>query len=113
MKTPAQYLHQLSEFHLDDANTAESLETLHTQLREIETSLNRDLHALHSQFQGRVSSMHIPTPRKQRGKEKAEEEQRTLDVEKDRLSPYEDVKTRIEALLAQVDEKRSQLEKTG
>lgn len=113
MKTPAQYLHQLSDFNLESASSAEALETQHTRLKELEASLNRDLHALHSQFQGRVSSLHIPTPRKHSGKEKAEEEQRALDEQKGKLAPYEEIKAKIEALLAQVDEKRSQLEKAG
>ncbi len=113
MKTPAQYAHEISSLNLDEITSAEALEAFHTRLREVEASLNRDLHALHAQYQGRVSSMHIPTARHHSGKEKAEEEHRTMDEQTSKLAPYEDVKAKIEALMAQVDEKRAQLEKAG
>jgi hypothetical protein len=113
MKTPTQYQHQLAEIHIEDASSQEALEALTTQLKEIEASLIRDLHALQMQYQGRVSSMHIPTPRKHPNKERVEDEQRTLEERQGKLAPYEDLKLKVQGLLAQATEKRESLEKAG
>ena len=108
MKTPAQYQHQISALNFEAASSREQLEDLHTQLRELIASLNRDLHALQSQYQGRVASIHIPTPHQQHsGKERSEEEQRALEGRQEKVAPYEDLKVKAEALMAQLDEKRA------
>ncbi len=121
MKTPAQYQHQIAEFDVEKikvegATPAEIqagldlAQAMHDQLREIERSLNLDLHALRSQFQGKEASINLMNQRRMSGKRRAEEEQRLQEVEQGKLAPYEEVKKALEALLAGLEEKRSQLE---
>jgi hypothetical protein len=113
MKTPAQYQHQIAAIDLEAASSKEELEAIHTQLRELIASLNRDLHALQSQYQGRFASVHIPTPQKHSGREKAEEEQQALEGRNEKMGPYEDARVKADALMAKLDEKRSQMEKAA
>jgi hypothetical protein len=120
MKTAAQYQHQISVVDLDaikldgisaqDAKEALArIESIHNELLEIERNLNLDLHALNAQFQGRLAAeLHGMANR--RGRNRAEDEQRIRDEQAARLAPYEQVKSRLNELLARLQEMRTRLE---
>ncbi len=118
MKTPHQYTSQLADLGLDqiqvkDLAPAEAQQALarlagiQSQLKDLETSLNMDIHALRSQYQGRIAALSITTHHKAR----VEEEQRAAEERDAKLAPYEEVKTQLQALLATLEEKRTALKK--
>jgi hypothetical protein len=120
MKTPHQYKSQLEDLGLDqvkiegitrsDAQSALTrLKDIHTHLKDLETGLNMDMHALRSQYQGRIAALSITTHHKA----KVEEEQRAEEERNAKLAPYEEVKSQVQALLVTLEEKRTALEKAA
>ena len=120
MKTPIQYKNQLGELGLDQIKidgltgaetqkVAGRLTEIQTHLKDLETSLNMDMHALRSQFQGRIGALKIATHHKSR----IEEEQRVEEERDAKLAPYEEVKSELLALLVALEEKRTALEKVA
>jgi hypothetical protein len=120
MKTPHQYQNLLTDLGLDqimvdgithsEAQKALTrLTEIHVHLKDLETSLNMDIHALRSQYQGRIAALSITTHHKA----KVEEEQRAEEERDNRLAPYEEVKSQLQALLVTLDEKRAALEKVA
>jgi len=118
MKTPHQYTSQLAELGLDQivvegvtgAEAQQALARLaeiHSHLKDLETSLNLDMHALRSQYQGRIAALSITAHHKSR----SEEEQRVTEERDAKLAPFEEVKTQLQGLLAALEEKRAALEK--
>jgi len=118
MKTPIQYKNQLAGLSLDQVKTEGAtqdeaqkslarLDEIHAHVRDLEVSLNLDIHALRSQYQGRIASLSINPHHKPR----VEEEQRVEEERDNKLAPYEAVKTQIHELLAELDQKRALLEK--
>ncbi len=120
MKTPHQYQSQLTEYDLDQIKVEglsksqaqkelARLSEIQSHLRDMETSLNMDIHALRSQFQGRIAALSITTHHKS----KIEEEQRVEEERNTKLAPYEQVKSQIQGMLATLEEKRGALEKAA
>ena len=83
------------------------LAEIETQIKDIETSLNFDLHALRSQYSGRLASLNQNPRRKGR----ADQEQLVEDKRNAKLAPYAELKAEIQTLLADLEQKRSVLEK--
>ena len=118
MKTPSQYKNILAALDVekikaevtDPAEVQEflaRLDIIQGQLKDIETSINFDIHALRSQYQGKLASLnHNP-----RRKGRVEEEQHVEDKQEEKLAPYQEVKAEVQALLAELDEKRDALAK--
>jgi hypothetical protein len=120
MKTPTQYKNQLTELGLDQIKidgvthpeaqkVLTRLAEIHSHLKDLETSLNLDIHALRSQYQGRIAALSINTHHKA----KVEEEQRAEEERDTKLAPYEEVKSQLQALLVTLEEKRAALEKVA
>ena len=120
MKTPYQYKSLLGELGLDQVTTegitgaeaqkvVDRLAEIHTHLKDLETSLNMDMHALRSQYQGRIAALKITTHHKS----KVEEEHRVEEEQNAKLAPYDEVKSQLQAQLAVIDEKRTALEKVA
>ncbi len=121
MRTAAQYQHDVDGLNSEDIQTTglsenEARQTLEKvveteqKLRQIEASLNLDLHALERQYRGRETSVQLQNPNRS---SHAREEEHRLDEEKQhKLAPYEEVKKRIDELLPQVEKMRGELEKT-
>ncbi len=118
MKTPLQYKKQIEELGLDQIKTEDltpeevkqsisRLAEAQTHLRNIEVGLNMDMHALRSQYQGRIAALSINTGRKPR----VEEEQRAQEERDTKLAPFEDVKTQLQALITDISEKLTALGK--
>jgi hypothetical protein len=118
MKTPLQYKNQLVDLGIDQIpaenispaeakQNLEQLEVIHARIRDTETGLNMDIHALRSQFQGRLAALGINSKRKVR----SGEEQRVEEESDIRLAPYEEVKAQIQTLLKEIEEKRALLDK--
>ena len=118
MKTPHQYTSQFADLGLDQIKVegltqAEAQQALtrlaeiHSHLKDLETSLNLDMHALRSQFQGRIAALSITTHHKAR----VEEEQRAAEERDAKLAPFEEVKTQLQGLLAVLEEKQAALAK--
>jgi hypothetical protein len=121
MRTAAQYQHDVDALDSEGIKTAglsesEAQQTLQKvieaeeKLRQIENSLNLDLHALDRQYHGRATSMNLQNANRG-GRAKGEEEQRLEEEKKHKLAPYEDVKKKIETLLPQLEQIRSELER--
>ncbi len=122
MRTAAQYQHDVDELNCEGIQTAglsesEASKTLkkivetEEKLRQIEASLNLDLHALERQYQGRATSMQIQNPN--RSSHVREEEHRLDDEKQHKLAPYEEVKKKIEELRPQLEKMRAELEKAA
>jgi len=118
MKTPIQYKNQLTELGIDQIktdgesqaeaeNSLSQLAEILQHVKDIETSLNMDIHALRSQFQGRIGALSI----NQHHKSRVEEEQRVVEERDTKLAPYEEVKSQLQTLLAELEEKKANLEK--
>ena len=118
MKTPIQYKNMLAALGIDQIKTEDisptevqehltKLADIQTQIKNIETNLNLDMHALRSQYHGRLSSLNQNPKRKGR----AGEEQLVEDKREAKLAPYAEIKAEIQTLLADLEEKRSVLEK--
>ena len=118
MKTPHQYQNQLADLGLDQIvvdgvapsevqKALTRLTEIHLHIKDLETSLNMDIHALRSQYQGRIAALSITTHHKAR----VEEEQRAEEERDAKLAPYEEVKSKLQALLVTLEEKRAALEK--
>ena len=121
MRSPAQYQHDVAEFQseeiktdgLSEAETRQSLEKiaqLQEKLRQVENSLNLDLHALRSQYQGRSAALNIQNQKKS-GKARMDEEQRLEDERTAKLAPYEEIKNQIVSLLESLEKTRMELER--
>ena len=120
MKTPYQYKSLLGDLGLDqiqtDGITDADAQKVHARLieiqihlKDIETSLNMDMHALRAQYQGRIGALKIATHHKSR----VEEEQRVEEERDAKMAPYEEVKAQLQALLVTLEEKRAALEKVA
>jgi hypothetical protein len=118
MKTPIQYKNMLAALGIDPIKTEDisstqaqerlvTLADIQTQIKDIETSLNLDMHALRSQYHGRLASLNQKPKRKGR----AGEEQLVEDKRDAKLAPYGEVRAEIQTLLANLEEQRSALEK--
>ena len=118
MKTAQQYKNQVAEIDLAQIKTenltpAEAkqnlsrLEEIHTRVRELEVSLNLDIHALRSQYQGRIAS-HSINPRHNA---RIEEERRVEEERDAKLAPYEEARTQVRTLITELAEKQAVLEK--
>ena len=123
MKTAVQYDHDVQELKIEELKTenlsatkAEStlkkIGETQEKLQQIEASLNLDLHALEHQYQGRATSLSTQGGHRS-GRAKIEEEQRLEEEKQRKLSPYLDVKKRIEALLPELNRMRADLEKAS
>ncbi len=122
MRTAAQYQHDVDGLNCEGIQTAglsgdEARQTLQKvveieeKLRQIDGSLNLDLHALERNFQGRATSMQIQSANRS---SHAREEEHRLDEEKQhKLAPYEDIKKRVDELLPKVAKMREDLEKAS
>jgi len=121
MRSPAQYQHEVAELNTEEIKTdglseaeakraLEQVTQLQEKLRQIENSLNLDLHALRSQYQGRSAALNIQNQKKS-GKARMDEEQRLEDERTSRLAPYEEVKKQIVSQLEQLEKTRMDLEK--
>lgn len=118
MKTPTQYKKTIADLGIqsfpDHANSPEEkqkhlayLNELHLKIRDLEITLNQDIHALRSQYQGKLAALSVNARRKiQLGEEQRIEAERDL-----RLSPYEEIKKQLQVLLTQIEEKLSEIEK--
>jgi hypothetical protein len=122
MKTPAQYEHELNELNCDGIiaegasgkekpQALEKLTEAEEKLRQIENSLNLDLHALRAQFQGRQAALKMQNTQRG-GRNKVDDEQRLGDERESKLTPYEDVKKRIEGCLQQLEQARAKFEES-
>jgi hypothetical protein len=122
MKTPAQYEHELTDLNCEEiiaegasgkenSQALEKLTEAEEKLRQIDTSLNLDLHALRAQFQGRQAALNMQNTQRG-GHNRVDDEQRLGDERESKLTPYEDVKKRIEDCLHQLEQARSKLEKS-
>ncbi|MDD5369251.1 MAG: hypothetical protein PHQ40_09205 [Anaerolineaceae bacterium] len=114
MKTPAQYEHELNEVHYEEViaeGSPEKLAEAEEKLRHIETSLHLDLHALRAQFQGRQAALSMQNTQRG-GHNRVDDEQRLGDERESKLTPYEEVKKRIESTLQQLEQARNKLEKS-
>lgn len=120
MKTPAQYQHDLAALDvegfktdgLSEAEAAQSLERVkdvEEKLKQIDNALRLDIHALRSQFQGRMTSLNVANQHKG-GKSRGEEEERLQEERDSKLAPYEEMKKRVEELLEKIGHIRYDLE---
>jgi hypothetical protein len=129
MTLPRDYCRQISELGLDkvtirapsvsEANAG--LAKLHgseEQLRQIERSIDLDMKAIIAECRKRVFSVSFGSAgtvgllgeRRFRG-QMLTDEKRRLEAERDvRLAPYEEVKLRVDNLLAQMDNAKAQLQ---
>lgn len=118
MKTPLQYKNLINELDLDQIKTENidpadvkqsisHLMEIQNQLKNTEISLNMDIHALRSQYQGRIKSLSINPHHKPR----VEEEQRVQDERDAKLAPYEEVKNQIQTLIEETSKRLAMLEK--
>jgi hypothetical protein len=118
MKTPTQYRKLIADLSVDQiplgGKTPDEtqkilgqLNELHTQIHDLEVNLNQDIHALRAQYQGKLVALGINSRRKiQIG-----EEQRIEAEREERLSPYEEIKKQLQALLTQIEEKQAGISK--
>ncbi len=118
MKTPIQYKNQLADLVVDQIKTdgvtpdeakksLDRLAEIHARIRDLDVSLNLDIHALRSQYQGRIAALSINP----HGKPRIEEEQRVEEERDHKLAPYDAVRIQLHELMTAVDEKRALLEK--
>lgn len=124
MKTPAQYQHEVDDLDLDGIlhtegvtgdqaqQTLETLRAIQEKLRQMETNLNLEIHALRAQYQGRAAALNVQNARRS-GRKSAEDGQRLEDERESKLTPYEEVRKKIEEALQRVDQARGQLESSG
>jgi predicted nuclease with TOPRIM domain len=120
MRTAAQYQHDVEGLNIegiqtsglsgnDASQTLQKVVEIEEKLRQIDASLNLDLHALERQFQGRATSMQIQGAN--RSSHMREEEHRLDEEKQHKLAPYEDLKKRVDELLPKVAKMREELEK--
>jgi hypothetical protein len=122
MRSAAQYQHDVDGLNCDGIQTAglsgnearqalQKVVEIEEKLRQIDASLNLDLHALERNFQGRATSMQIQSANRS---SHAREEEHRLDEEKQhKLAPYQDIKKRVDELLPKVATMREELEKAA
>ncbi len=108
--TAAQFQYQLNEL-MSQVPTGENkagLEEARNRLAEMEQAVNMEMHILRGQYQARLASVNagastmVNLPNK-RGRQHAHEVER-IEAERDeKLGPYQEVKTKIEESLKQLD----------
>jgi predicted nuclease with TOPRIM domain len=122
MRTAVQYQHDVDGLNCegiqttglsasDARQTLQKVVEIEEKLRQIDASLNLDLHALERQFQGRATSMQIQSAN--RSSHGREEEHRLDEEKRQKLAPYEDIKKRVDELLPKVVKMREDLEKAA
>jgi hypothetical protein len=118
MKTPQQFKNIINDLDLSQIRTENltpeeakqnlaRLAEMHMQMREMEVNLNLEIHALRSQYQGRMAAVGINPRRHARM-----ENERHIEEERDsRLAPYEEVRDQVRSMMAELAEKQASLEK--
>lgn len=100
MKTPAQYLFELSEI---EATKTKGVETtgqsdLLDKLTRIENQLTLDIHSLGVQYRARAISQ-LNNTRLKAGKGKKTAEKRLQEEQESRLKPYQDILDRVKEMI--------------
>jgi hypothetical protein len=119
MKTPNQYKNMLADLAIDQiqvegltpAQAQEHLTRLneiHVKIKDLESSLNFDVHSIRSQFHGRLASF----DRNPRRKVHSSEEHLVEDQQEGKLAPYLEIKEQVQKMLAEIEQKRSSLEQS-
>lgn len=116
MITPTQFQHRISEIDLSALQQpgSDRLQELENQLRQIEQDINREIHVIRSEYKprvdtasrGGVSRVNISN-RHASDRYRAEEVTR-LEAERDaKIVPLQEVKQKVDELLAQVETARA------
>lgn len=102
MATAAQFQHRLDEIKLEDTQGAQSA------LRQILEDLNREIQVIRGQYNPRIAAAEAGALGRQSSNRQRVIEMEKLETERDqKLQPFQEMKEKVETLLAQGEEKTS------
>lgn len=108
MTTANQFQHRLDAIQLPDAAGQEEIAGLQNELRQLLEDINREMQVIRGQYNPRIAAANAGALNRQGSPRHRADEVERLETERDqKIQPFVEVREKVEALLARVDEKAS------